>query len=229
MNSSPPSTAEATVRVAIVDDHTMMREGMRMFVDSLEGFRCLWQAHSTREAIGLAETNPPDILIVDISLPDRSGLELIKDLAAKNEEIRTLVVSMHDEKLYALRALKAGAKGYVMKNAPHQLMEAALRRVASGGIAVSAAVSEMVMGAYSAGAKPRPDEGLHTLSDREFEVFQMIGEGLGSSEISERLSISPKTVDVHRMNIRNKLGLADGPALTRWAIRWTETRRHTGE
>lgn len=229
MSATLTSTAKPTIRVAIVDDHTMMREGMKIFVDSLEGFRCIWLAQSTREAIGMTDADPPDILIVDISLPDRSGLELIKDLTARNDKMVTLVVSMHDEKLYALRALKAGAKGYVMKNAPHQLMEAALRRVASGGIAVSAAVSEMVMGAYSAGAKPRPDEGLHTLSDREFEVFQMIGEGLGSNEISERLSISPKTVDVHRMNIRNKLGLADGPALTRWAIRWTETRRHTGE
>lgn len=229
MKSAPAPSPKSVCRVAIVDDHTLMREGIRMFIDSLDGFNCIWQASSTREAIEQLEKSQPDVLIVDISLPDRNGLELIKDVGTVHPDITIMVLSMHDEKLYALRALKAGAKGYVMKNAPHQMLEATLRRVASGGIGVSPAVSEMVIGAYSAGAKPRPDDGLHTLSDREFEVFQLIGEGHSTHGISEALRISPKTVDVHRMNIRTKLGLEDGAALTRWAIRWTEARRHGKE
>ncbi|MCB1091724.1 MAG: response regulator transcription factor [Verrucomicrobiae bacterium] len=213
-------------KVAIVDDHTLMREGIRMFIDSLDEFQCVWQAASSKDALQMIEQSQPNVLIVDITLPDRNGLELIKDIGARFPQVALLVLSMYDEKLYALRALKAGAKGFVMKNAPHHQLESALKRVASGGIAVSPAISDMIVGAYSSGAKPRPDDGLHALSDREFEVFQLIGDGLSTSEISEALHISPKTVDVHRMNIRTKLGLEDGGALTRWAIRWTESRRH---
>ena len=216
-------------RVAIIDDHTLMREGVRMFVDSLEGFVCEWEAGSSKETISLVSKVQPDLMLLDITLPDRSGLEVIKDVHAMYPAVTILVLSMHDEKLYALRALKAGARGYVMKNAPHAVLEAALRRVAEGGIAVSPSVAEMVMGAYSAGAKMRPDDELRTLTDREFEVFQRIGEGCGNPEIAEALRISSKTVDVHRMNIRIKLGLEDGAALTRWAIRWTESRRNNME
>jgi DNA-binding NarL/FixJ family response regulator len=212
-------------RVGIVDDHTMMREGLKLFVDSLEGFSTAWTTPSSREAITLIETDPPEVMMVDLSLPDRDGLELVKDIIAISPLMVILVVSMHQEKLYALRVLKAGAKGYVMKSAPHHELEAALRKVAAGGIAISPAISEMLLGAYATGTTPGPDEALPSLSDRELSVFRLIGEGCSASQISDRLKISPKTVDVHRMNIRNKLGLEDGAALTRWAIRWTETRR----
>lgn len=212
-------------RVGIVDDHTMMREGLKLFVDSLEGFSTAWTTPSSREAITLIETDPPEVMMVDLSLPDRDGLELVKDIIAISPLMMILVVSMHKEKLYALRVLKAGAKGYVMKSAPHHELEAALRKVADGGIAISPAISEMLLGAYATGTTPGPDEALPSLSDRELSVFRLIGEGCSASQISDHLKISPKTVDVHRMNIRNKLGLEDGAALTRWAIRWTETRR----
>lgn len=226
MSSESKTATVPLCRVAIVDDHTLMREGIRMFVDSLEGFVCDWEAGSSKEAISLVSKAQPDLMLLDITLPDRSGLEVIKDVHAMYPAVMILVLSMHDEKLYALRALKAGAKGYVMKNVSHAILEAALRRVAGGGIVVSPSISEMLVGAYSGGAKKRPDDELHTLTDREFEVFQRIGEGNGNPEISEALRISSKTVDVHRMNIRIKLGLEDGAALTRWAIRWTESRRH---
>jgi DNA-binding NarL/FixJ family response regulator len=216
-------------RVGIVDDHTMMREGLKLFVDSLEGFSTAWTTPSSREAIQLIEADTPEVMMVDLSLPDRDGLELVKDIVAIRPQVMILVVSMHQEKLYALRALKAGAKGYVMKSAPHQDLEAALRRVAEGNISMSSAISEMVVGAYAVGTKPRPEETLPSLSDREFSVFRLIGEGYSASEISQHLKISAKTVDVHRMNIRNKLGLEDGAALTRWAIRWTESRRREME
>jgi DNA-binding NarL/FixJ family response regulator len=224
MSTSPKKTFPPVCRVAIVDDHTLMREGVRMFVESLEGFTCEWQAGTSKEAVDLVSKVPPDLILIDITLPDRSGLELIKDVRAMHPEVKILVLSMHDEMLYGLRAIKAGAKGYLMKSASHTILEAAIRRVAEGGIVVSPAVAEMAVGAFSTGAKGQPDDELHRLSDREFEVFQRIGEGLGTPQIAEALRISSKTVDVHRMNIRIKLGLEDGAALTRWAIRWNESR-----
>lgn len=229
MSKVSKNLARTLCRVAIIDDHTLMREGIRLFIESLDGFACEWQAGSAKEAITLVSKVQPDVILLDITLPDRSGLEVVKDVHSMYPDVKILVLSMHDEKLYALRAIKAGAKGYVMKNAPHSVLESALRRVAGGGIVVSPSVAEMAVGAFSSGTKKRPDDELNALSDREFEVFQKIGEGLGNPEIAGALRISSKTVDVHRMNIRMKLGLEDGAALTRWAIRWSESRRHGSE
>lgn len=212
-------------RVAIVDDHTLMREGMKMFVENLEGFACAWTAGEAQDALRLLETDLPDVLVVDITLPGRNGLELIKDVRALHPDLPVLVVSMHDETLYAQRALKAGAKGYVMKDAPHGAFEKALRRILAGGIALSERMSETILLAFSSGSNPGPDGAIHHLSDREFEVFQLIGEGRSTSQIAEALRISPKTVDVHKLKIRQKLKLTEGTSLTSFAIRWVEMRK----
>ena len=214
------------ITVSIVEDHTFMRQGLSVFVDNLDGFTCLWQAASASEAVSMMAGEPPAVLIMDITLPDRSGMELIKDIHATNPKVAILVVSMHEEELYAERVLKAGARGYVMKNAAHDALEAALRRVAAGGVAVSPKMSDQVLMAFSAGAAPRPETGLHSLTDREFEVFQLLGEGNSTQQVADSLRISHKTVDVHRMNIKNKLKLGDGLAVTRYAIRWAESRKH---
>lgn len=217
--------ATKRIRVGIVDDHTMMREGIRLFVQSLPDFEFAWGAADANTAIAELEKDPPDVLIVDITLPGRSGLELIKDVKSILPDLPILVLSMHDEALYAQRALRAGARGYLMKSAPHDEVEQALRKVASGGMAVSQNLSEEILLAFSSGVAPKPIEGLHSLSDREFEVFQLIGEGNSTLQIADQLRISPKTVDVHKMKIRSKLRLDDGGSLTRYAIRWTEMRR----
>ncbi|MFO1485306.1 MAG: response regulator transcription factor [Verrucomicrobiaceae bacterium] len=225
---SPEDTSAATShkkRVAILDDHTMMRGGMRAFIDSLPDFSCCWEAGDCRSAMEKIESDPPDMMLVDITLPDRNGLEFIKDLHALRPELAVLVLSMHDEAYYAHRALKAGARGYIMKNVGYDQYEAALRKVAGGGTWLSDAVSEQILQAYSSGTLPRQEGGLDALTDREFEIFQLMGEGRGTHEVAESLRISPKTVDVHRMNIRNKLKLEDGSAVTRFAIRWVESRR----
>lgn len=223
--SSTPAGENIRRRVAILDDHTMMRGGMKLFIDSLPDFQCCWEAGDCRTATEKLETEMPDVMMVDITLPDRNGLEFIKDLHAVHPELPVLVLSMHDEAYYAHRALKAGAKGYIMKNVEHDEYEAALRKVSRGGTWLSEAVSEQILQAYSTGTLPRQEGGLDTLTDREFEIFQLIGEGRGTHEIAEALRISPKTVDVHRMNIRNKLKLEDGSSVTRFAIRWVESRR----
>lgn len=214
--------------MGIVDDHAMMREGLRLFIESSSDMNCLWMTGDAAEAVRLVEENPPDVLLVDISLPGRSGLELIKDLRLLRPELPMLAVSMHDEKLYAQRALKAGARGYVMKSAPHKTLQDAIRRVLGGGIAVSEQMADEILKSYvSGGTAPqaRAQNGIGELSDREFEVFSLIGEGRNTGQIAELLRISSKTVDVHKLNIRTKLGLHDGNELTFFAIRWSEGQK----
>lgn len=224
-SKSSDETQVPRKRVALLDDHTMMRGGVKVFIDSLPDFECCWEAADCKTALEKVESDVPDILLVDITLPDRNGLEFIKDVHSVHPDLVMLVISMHDEAYYAHRALKAGAKGYMMKNMGYDLYEAALRKVASGGSWLSDAVSEQILKAYASGTKPSMDGGLDALTDREFEIFQMMGDGRGTYDIAESLRISPKTVDVHRMNIRTKMKLEDGAAVTRFAIRWVESRK----
>lgn len=219
-----------TCRVAIVDDHTFMREGTQLFVDSTPGFEWSWAAANAAEAMEQLKEEMPDLLFVDISLPDRNGLELIKEVHSLYPDLAMIVLSMHEEKLYAHRALKAGARGYLRKDATHEDYEKALQKVRSGSIYVSDAIYDDIVLAYASGS-PLTTEGdaaLSTLTDREFEVFQILGEGKSTQELASRLRISPKTVDVHKMNIRIKLGLEDGAAVVRRAIQWYESRRFAG-
>ncbi|WP_395748499.1 response regulator [Prosthecobacter sp.] len=226
MSTTPnPKAPAQRKRVALLDDHTMMRGGMKVFIDSLPDFECCWEAGDCKTAFEKIETDLPDIMLVDITLPDRNGLEFIKDVHSLHPNLSMLVISMHDEAYYAHRALKAGAKGYMMKNMGYDLYEAALRKVAAGGRWLSDTIAEQIFQAYTSGAKPRLEGGLDELSDREFEIFQMMGDGRGTHEIAAALRISPKTVDVHRMNMRQKLKLEDGAAVTRFAIRWMESRK----
>ncbi|SKA89605.1 two component transcriptional regulator, LuxR family [Prosthecobacter debontii] len=212
-------------RVAIVDDHTMMRGGMKVFIDSLPDFDCCWTSEDARDAMLQLENERPDILIMDITLPDRNGIEVVKDIHALYPELPILMMSMHDETYYALRALKAGAKGYVMKNVSHDIYERALHRIADGGTWLSEAMSEQMIKVYTNGPRRDSDDGLEVLTDREFEVFQLIGEGKSTHQVADALHISTKTVDVHRSNIRTKLKMEDGSAVVRFAIRWIESRR----
>jgi len=212
-------------RVAIVDDHTMMRGGMQVFIDSLPDFDCCWTSEDARDAMLQLENERPDILIMDITLPDRNGIEVVKDIHALYPELPILMMSMHDETYYALRALKAGAKGYVMKNVSHDIYERALHRIADGGTWLSEAMSEQMIKVYTNGPRRDSDDGLEVLTDREFEVFQLIGEGKSTHQVADALHISTKTVDVHRSNIRTKLKMEDGSAVVRFAIRWIESRR----
>ena len=147
-------------RVALVEDHTLMREGMKAFIETIPGFRWVWSAASAQEAIAKLDQTVPDLMLMDITLPDRNGLEIVKDLRATHPEIKILMLSMHDENLYAPRALKAGARGYVMKSAPHDAIKAAIIRVAEGGIAVSPMMSERILAEYSSGNKLRGEAGL---------------------------------------------------------------------
>ncbi|MEZ5387263.1 MAG: response regulator transcription factor [Prosthecobacter sp.] len=223
----PSTDSKLKFRVAIVDDHTFMREGLKVLVDSLPEFSMAWMASTAGDALKQLQTDTPDLLLVDITLPDRNGLELIKDVHALYPNLRILVLTMHSEKLYVQRALRAGARGYLTKDSSHAEYERAMKRVASGQLSVSEAIAEEMMMNYALGdAKARDRTGVESLSDRELEVFMLLGEGSSTTQVADALRISPKTVDVHKMNMRAKLGLEDGAAVTRMAIQWTEARRH---
>lgn len=216
-------------RVAIVDDHTMMREGLKQSINVEPDMQVCWTAASVAEALSELQRNLPDMLTVDITLPGRNGLELIKDVLALAPGLPILVISMHEETLYAQRVLKAGAKGYIMKDARHEDLMEAIRRVAEGRVWLSPLMSDEVLTAFSGGQPRRAVDGVHKLSDREFEVFQLLGDGRSTHQIAESLHISTKTVDVHKAHIREKLELEDSAAVLRYAIRWTETKRIGGE
>lgn len=231
MNKPTPAKKKAAdggtalKRVAIVDDHTMMREGLRQFIEAEPDMEVAWTAADVAQAMAKLERDKPDLMTIDITLPGRNGLELIKDVLAIAPDMSLLVISMHDESLYAQRVLKAGAKGYIMKDAPHEQLMSAIRRVGNGSIWVSPAMSEEILEAFSGGTPRKPVDGVHKLSDREFEVFQLLGEGKSTHQIADALHISTKTVDVHKSHIREKLDLEDSAAVLRYAIRWIETRR----
>lgn len=209
-------------RVLIVDDHPIMRRGLVQLLSLEPGLQMHGDVGTAAEAIAICLTNPPDLVLADISLPDKNGLELIKDLRAIHEDLRILVVSMHEESLYAARALKAGARGYVMKEeAPESLIEA-IRTVLRGGIFVSPKVSTKLLEEFSNQTKTG-DSPVSRLTDRELEIFRMIGEGHGSREIAGKLNISVSTIGAHRAHIKEKLGLRDATELVHRAVSWVKT------
>jgi DNA-binding NarL/FixJ family response regulator len=177
-----------------------------------------------RGAIDAVVNARPDAVLLDLSLPDGSGLELIKDLRAAGFTAPVLVLSMHDERLYAERVLRAGANGYLMKEeAPERVVEG-IYTVLRGDVFLSSAINRRILKRLAGCDRPEPDGySLHRLTDREFEVFELIGKGMPSRAIAANLKISTKTVDAHRSHIKEKLGLADGTELVRYAVRWVET------
>jgi len=176
-----------------------------------------------QQAISLVESTKPDLIITDLTLPGRNGLELIKDLGTTHPDIPIIVLSMHDELLYAERVLRAGGRGYVTKNSPPERILEAIYCVFANGVFASPAVTNHFLQAMLPGRSPaKPSFPLDRLTDREIEVFELIGHAKSNHDISSQLGISTRTVDVHRAHIREKLALEDGSALTRHAIRWVE-------
>lgn len=206
----------------------MMREGLAQLISNERDLEVVGEANDAREAMGLIESEKPDLVLADITLPDKSGLELIKDLQAIGRAVPVLVVSMHDESLYAERVLRAGGRGYIMKEEGGKKIIEAIRRVLSGQIYVSEKLNARLLEVLSGRGSEAGRSNLGNLSDREFEIFQLIGKGSSTNEIAEHLHLSPKTVEVHRANIKQKLALKSGADLVRYAIRWFEAQRSGG-
>jgi len=212
------------VRIVIVDDHPIVRQGLSQLLSAEPDFEVIGEAGNAGDAMDLVEQQHPDLVIVDISLQDISGMELIKQIRARKQQIKILVSSMHDEKLYAERCLHAGAMGYISKEETTEKMVAAIRQILGGKVYLSPEMSEHFL---SRMAKVGPDAdrpSIATLSDRELEVFELIGRGMTTRKIAEVLNLSMKTIETYRENIKIKLGLANSTELIRRAVQWQESR-----
>jgi DNA-binding NarL/FixJ family response regulator len=220
----PKPAAPARKSVLLVDDHPFMRAGLRQLIDRQPDLLVCGEAGNPAEAFQQLAGRVPDLILTDLTMPGRGGLEFLRDLRAGHEKVPILVVSMHDEGVYAERALRAGARGYIMKEAGGENLLAALRRVLAGEIYVSPRMSARILDAISARRPRGSSSPIERLTDREFEVFQLIGQGKSTRDIAGELHLSPKTVDVHRGHIKEKLGLRDVTSLIRHAVRWVETR-----
>jgi len=210
--------------ILIVDDHPMMREGLAQLIEHESDLCVAGQADNAAQALQAIGTLLPDLALVDISLPDKNGIELIKDLQTLHPQLPVLVVSMHDETLYAERVLRAGARGYIMKQEGGKKLMQAIRHVLHGQIYVSERMSAKILEIFSGRRAESVKSAVECLSDREFKVFQLIGQGQGTRQIAEHLHLSIKTVEVHRANIKRKLELKNATDLVRYAVRWTEAQ-----
>ncbi|MFW6132536.1 MAG: response regulator [Planctomycetota bacterium] len=207
--------------VLIVDDHPIVRQGIRMLLDQQEDLCVCGEAESAAEALRVLNQDAPDVAVVDLTLKDSSGLELIKDIRARWPDVRILVLSMRDEAFYAERCLQAGARGYVTKEqGPTQVIEG-IRAVLGGRVYLSEEMASKVLSKFAAGGGEGGSP-VQSLTDRELEIFQLIGAGLTLREISQRLHVSPKTVDSHREHIKDKLGLDTANDLLKHAIQWVQ-------
>jgi DNA-binding NarL/FixJ family response regulator len=207
-----------------VDDHPMMRQGLAQLISAEPDLEVGGEAETAGQALEVIGALKPDLVLADISLPDKNGLELIKDFQSIQPGLPVLVISMHDESLYAERVLRAGGRGYIMKQEGGKKLMEAIRQVLGGQIYVSEKMSARILEIFSGRRVEADTSPVGKLTDREFEVFQLIGQGKGTRDIAAKLHLSVKTVEVHRMNIKAKLKLESASELIRFAVRWSETQ-----
>ena len=207
-------------RILLVDDHALVRHGLGLLLSKHAEFQVCGEAGSYDEALAVAEKEKPDLAVVDVTLKDRSGLDLVREWRERQPGLRALVLSMHDEREYAERALRAGARGYVMKENADEVVVEALHTVLRGEVYASPEVSARMLRQMVDGGKPAEEGGVDSLTSREAEIFRALGEGLTSRKIAERFTLSERTVEVHRANIKRKLGCEDTAQLLREAVRW---------
>jgi DNA-binding NarL/FixJ family response regulator len=205
-----------TIRIVVADDHAIVREGLKRIVGDISDFEVTGEAADGTEVMKAVRELEFDVLVLDLSMPGRSGMELIKLVKAEKPKLRILVLSMHQETQYAVRAIKSGASGYLTKETAPAQLDAAIRKIAGGGAYISAEVAEQL----ALGAMPGSDAPPHeTLSDREFEVFRLLVAGDAVSDIAHQLNLSVKTVSTHKANLLQKLGLSNQTELVRYALK----------
>ena len=212
----------AKTRIFIVDDHPLLRRGLAELINREPDMTFCGEAEDSPSAMKAIAQLKPDLVIVDISLKGYNGIELIKNIKAFDPKIQVLVLSMHDESIYAMRVLKAGAKAYVMKQEVVDKVMEAVRRIRAGKVFVSERVASRMLDQVVVGGDPAPDSPVDLLSDRELEIVNMIGSGLPTREIAAKLHISIKTVESHRARIKEKLNLQNAIQLVQFCVRWVE-------
>jgi len=204
------------IRVVIADDHTIVREGLKQLLQATADLEVVGEARDGHEVMQIVRENEFDVLLLDMSMPGKSGMELIKQVKSERPKLRVLVLSMHQEHQYAVRAIKAGASGYLTKESASTQLVSAIRKVAAGGAFITATVAEQL----ALGAMPHTDGPPHTsLSDREYQVFQLLVSGKGISEIAGQLNLSVKTVSTHKARLMEKMGVTNQAELVRYAMR----------
>jgi len=204
------------IRLLIVDDHTIVRHGLRQVVSESTDIEVAAEAGSSAEAVRLLRENTYDLVLLDISLPDRNGIETLKQIKREKPELPVIMLSMHGEDEFGVRALKAGASGYVHKQSAHEQLVAAIRQVASGRRYISPDLAEELARSIGESSEKRPHE---LLSDREFDTLRMLASGKSLTAIAESLSISPKTVSVYRTRLLEKMKLKNNAEITHYAIK----------
>ena len=203
------------IRLVLADDHAILREGLKQVLRTQGDFEVVAEAQDGHEVLSRVRSLDFDVLVLDMSMPGKSGVELIKQVKAEKPKLRILVLTMHEEHQYAVRAIRAGASGYLTKEGASAQLVNAIRKVAGGGAYISAEVAEQLALGAMPGAQAAPHE---TLSDREFQVFRLIAEGKSVSDIAERLNLSVKTVSTHKANLMQKMSMSTTGEIIRYAI-----------
>ncbi|MGA3006630.1 MAG: response regulator transcription factor [Opitutaceae bacterium] len=212
-------------RIYIVDDHALIRRGLTALIEAETDLQVCGQAGDATKATAEIRELRPDLVIADISLKGNSGLELIKNVKAFDAGIQVLVISMHDESIYAIRALKAGARAYLMKSDLAEKIVEAIRRISKGQLYVSENVAGQMLNQLTTGKSGESTSPVDNLSDRELEVVNLIGHGIPTREIATKLHLSIKTIETHRAHIKRKLNIGNATQLVQFCVRWVEDRR----
>jgi len=216
------TTTPAQIRILVVDDHPLVRQGLAQFINQEKDMQVYAEASDGYEALETIEKDPPDLVIADIEMKGLNGMELVRNMKSQHPDIPVLMLSMHDEGLYAERALRAGARGYLMKEEDPEVVVNAIRTIVEGEVYVSEEAISKILSNYTGNWS---DKGsiIDRLSDRELEVFKMIGEGYRTRHIAENLHLSAKTVESYKARLKQKLTLKDAAQLARYAAEWMKS------
>jgi DNA-binding NarL/FixJ family response regulator len=223
MNHSPSKTVARKSRVFIVDDHPLVREGLTNLINGQDDLIVCGEAKDSAQAINGIGKARPNVALIDISLENESGLELVKQLKTQFPQVALIILSMHDEALYAERALRAGAQGYVMKHETSKSVLASIRQVLGGGVYVSERIVKRMALKLTSSRKPIISSPVERLSDRELEIFRLLGQGRTTSQIAADLNLSLKTVQAYCARAKEKFGVASLTELLHAAIRWDDS------
>src|SRR5437773_2628878 len=223
-NENPKCDAPDAKRIVIVDDHPLFRKGLEELIQSDDSFAVCGQAGNAAEAMDMIRKLSPELAIVDLSLPGTNGIELIKNIRAEFPKLPILVLSMHDESLFAVRALRAGADGYVMKHEAMANVIQAIGEVFNGRPYLSPAMAAQVITKFAHRDAEGETDAVERLSDRELEILELIGKGKDMRQIAKLLHLSPKTVETHRAHIKEKLQLKNAREVARFAVQWIDAR-----
>ena len=224
MAAKTPSSDRGKTKVFTVDDHRIVRQGIRLLVNQEPGLEVVGEADNVHGALTEIDRLHPDIAVVDLSLKGGSGLDLIKDIQIRHPGLAVLVLSTRDESFYAERVLRAGARGYITKEEGSEKVIEGIREILSGKVYLSGKMASKMLSRMVGAAKPRELPSVRDLSDRELEVFELVGQGMPTRDIAARLHLSVKTVESHREHIKEKLGLDSASDLLRHAIQWVQNQ-----